>query len=387
MALESWHREGTMKIQSTTCSRKPHWLVSATLTALALGVGAILCPPVATASPSSGVAGAVLIVHADPDDGPGAIEFNRWPKLIAFMEFINSADSGDHAVLIEMGAGWGDFITGRADRLDTVADWVSAGHQIGFHHHDCSHLEADGYHDFGWAYDAGVTPDEAASPESNCMLNIAEGDHKGPVADAWAEVYQIHQSLHDPFGINLPPTMYSAINTAAQGHEYHRALDFVSVEWQPQAYFQTGAVTDNQGVAGSSLSRLTCQSYLTASAASKSIGHNMMAVGDFATNDDTMTVGQLHADLHKLNNGDCDSYPVSCESESDPTSLPDVTGDDYVGLVVHAVNFDPDKYSHGNPYLSDVQYVKALIGVLDAHQVVAELPSVIMNSHGCTGTN
>lgn len=91
--------------------------------------GGVLSP--AHAAPT----GAIVTVHCDPQNAP----VTYWGHL---QQVVSEADEQGVLLTILFARHWAAYAGASPGRIAEVADWVTTGHQIGFHHHDVSHNES-----------------------------------------------------------------------------------------------------------------------------------------------------------------------------------------------------------------------------------------------------
>lgn len=102
-----------------------------------------LCQPGSETDLSTGQV--YIVIHCDPHGADaicGTPGNGQWDQLV---EIVTAAGDLGHKLTLLMAADWAFCITTSAVRQATLAQWLSDGHQLGYHHHDCSHPHPDGY--------------------------------------------------------------------------------------------------------------------------------------------------------------------------------------------------------------------------------------------------
>lgn len=93
----------------------------------------------ASIAPAMLTTGAVWInIHAEPHMDP-AEHASRLESLL------DLADSYGHKVTVLFSAQWLQYLLDTPDYLSVLAWYFHQGHRIGFHHHDLTHVNPDGY--------------------------------------------------------------------------------------------------------------------------------------------------------------------------------------------------------------------------------------------------
>lgn len=233
---------------------------------------------------------AFLVIHADPHDEAICAPGGEWEKLEAVVE---AASDRDHRLTILFSADWADCIVPSSSHLDTVAAWVRAGHQIGYHHHDCSHTAPDGYR----------SPDiEGCNP----MCRRCGGKDNGTAAQALAKVREISDALVQR-GVDAAD---AAIDTANMGPDRlcaGQGICFRQYEWDADLPFGTEQVADNPAPGGDYrfLTSPHCAEYGDGSRSFDvvEIGHAQLDVGSFASINAGNNHASLSAELDRLREG------------------------------------------------------------------------------------
>lgn len=289
---------------------------------------------------------AIVVIHADP----GSATVANWSRLAAI---IATATTHGHKISILLGADWGDLIMDSSVRKTIVAKWVQNGHQLGFHHHDCTHAEPDRYHDMV----SGSDDTNMQGAYAECTTATALEGYLGSVADAFAKVKRIgdewlFQSVANG-GAGLTRTTSTDLIIAAQGGLKDYGGVFRDYEWQPGVTYATGNVTDNQGSSGSTLSKPTCHTYGSV-VLSGEIGHTQMKIGNFRTSTKTVDNSQIATDIEN------------------------VAPDQVVGVVFHA-----HEYANEDGY-TDKDTIDAMFQLLTDANLMAETVTTVVDALGCS---
>ncbi len=278
-----------------------------------------------------------------------------------------------------MSADWGMYATGehpmypydpasactgdvaKPCRLETVKSWIEAGHQIGFHHHDCSHFSADGY----FSTQLATHPDCKKTKPA-----------KGSVQEAFAKVSAIETWLLQNGVAASPATL---VNTAGQGPNDDTSFDsdgdgqgadpmgdFRSWEWQPQAVFSTSPIEPTLHPGATFLHTIRCSQASADGGKSKfelpDLGYQQIAVGSFSKN---AKLERLEADL------------ATFASLDDPA-------DYVVGLVFHAREYDEaSKSNPSSDKVSDLVYIDRFFDALAAAGFTARRVSEVLATKSC----
>ena len=215
-----------------------------------------------------------IVIHADPhgDEVCEAGGDSQWDKLVGVMA---SAESHDHKITLLMSADWADCLQGDDARFDVLKGWVQSGHQIGYHHHDCSHATPDGYRADG--VENCNTP-----PCSTC-----KGTLKGTAAESFAKVKAIETRLINE-GVDPKKAV---INTANMGPNKWCATNgqcFRQHEWDEALIYGTEQVSSNPVRPDASYRFLTapnCRNYSDGVNEIQVVemGHAQINVAGFAT--------------------------------------------------------------------------------------------------------
>ncbi len=233
---------------------------------------------------------AYLVLHAEPHGDAVCVDGGPWDNLV---DVVGAADERGHLLTILFSADWADCITPSPARLDSVAAWVRTGHQIGYHHHDCSHSIPDGYR----------SPDvEGCNP----MCQRCGGKNNGTAAEALAKVREISVGLTDR-GVDAAA---AAIDTANMGPERlceRQGICFRQYEWDAQLPFGTEQVADNPAPGGGHrfLTSPHCREYGDGTRTFDVVetGHSQLDVGTFVTTAADNNYAALSAELDTLRAG------------------------------------------------------------------------------------
>ena len=236
--------------------------------------GSLTVPPTAvlvaaTEEVSQTLAGpsAMFALHLDPDGSNGETEnatSEHWEWLA---DFVAAADVHYHKLTLLMSSSWADLVAETPDKVDQLKLWIENGHQLGYHHHSCGHVDPDGYRD--------VTGTDCGGE-----------DDRGSVQDSFAEVFALGEALID---LGADPEA-ARVEVAAQGPNDNN--EYRSEEWQAEAIYATGTIDDNSdghpGHKFITLPRCT-KNYGNSYSGSKvtyevpELGHAQLDVGDFTT--------------------------------------------------------------------------------------------------------
>lgn len=290
---------------------------------------------------------AFIVIHADP----GTADATNWTRLT---DLIARADTQDHKITILMGADWGTFTMADSARKNTVLGWINGGHQIGFHHHDCTHAEFDGYHDMN---PGSSDPDmQAGSQECKKKLQ-GGGQYKGSVATAFLEVKAIASDFLFAStalgGAGLARTNQNDILVAAQGGNKSLNNIFRENEWQEGVVYATGHTKDNQGIEKTTLSKPTCHTY-KGIALRGELGHTQLNIGNFRDS------------------------PVSVSTTQIEQDIADAAADQVIGIVFHAHEYVNEG---GN---SDKTTVDQVLDLLTSNGITSSLVTSIIDQKGCS---
>lgn len=290
---------------------------------------------------------AFIVIHADP----GTANESSWARL---SDFITRADTAGHKISILMAADWGTFAMGDSTRKNTVLSWVNGGHQIGFHHHDCTHAEFDGYHDMA----PGSSDPDMQSGQQECQKKVQSGaTYKGSVSTAFAEVKKIADqwlfASSAAGGAGLTRNNQNDILVAAQGGNKSLNNIFRNNEWQPGIVYATGHTKDNQGIEGTTLSKPSCHSYNGIDLRGE-MGHTQLTVGNFRDSVKAVSKSQIEKDI-----GDATSGQV-------------------IGIVFHAHEYVNEG---GN---TDKTTIDEILDLLTSNGIAASLVTTIIDRMGCS---
>lgn len=128
----------------------------------------------------TGASGVWINIHAEPQKDPAT----EWAQLEGL---VNSASAHGHLLTLLFSAPWLEFLLDDTTAQDTLADWLRQGHRVGFHHHDVSHDEWDGYQSLDSAdceAEVGAAACAAAPPvsEAFALLEALEAALRGVAA-------------------------------------------------------------------------------------------------------------------------------------------------------------------------------------------------------------
>jgi hypothetical protein len=284
----------------------------------------------------------VIVIHADPNQSAGAYD-----NLVAL---VDAAAAREHVLTIQLGYDWAERIHDGGTKQDLAADWLAAGHEIGLHRHDCSHIGSDRF----------VDPEVLARhnqgvPSCNANFSGSIGSADDAAAPVWA--------LLDELGA---PTPY----LASQGPDMNDMIR--DWEWQPEATFATGSIDDNTDghMDHAFLSTPTCHSYSSDGGQTSidvaGIGHQQLALGSFGT---SRTLEELESELEAVFGADGDH-------KGDPVHL---------GIVFHAREYDAAKttspQTHGAT--NDKEYIEAMFDLVATYTHAVPVRDVLTAADPC----
>ncbi len=278
---------------------------------------------------------AMIAIHLDPT-GPmvtHATEEN-WQRLSAL---VSRADEIGHKLTLLMSSDWAELTQAAPGRKLALKEWVTNGHQLGYHHHTCDHTSPDGYRDL---------------PGLHCK----NADDRGSVATSFTVVRDL--------GASLPGGTKATVNIAAQGPNTDGI--FRAAEWQPDAIYATGEMGENGD--GHNHRFITLPRCVTSYGNSYSgsqttyqvaeLGHAQLDVGDFRTKKSDNNLEALSADID-----------LALAAEHADTGV-------HIGVVFHGREYYPaprdDSYGDDQVYLDAVfqLFVDKGVQVLTAGQIL-----------------
>lgn len=335
---------GTALTMTSACDTAPEPVVETVESAL-----------VPTPTPPS-LSRAIIVLHVDPQSA----SLPNWRKLT---RLVAAADARGHRLTLLFGAPWGGLVESSMQRKLKVAQWLADGHQIGFHHHDCSHAVPDGYiaAELLSRHDAGEEVCSAA-------FTGAAGD----VSDAYAEIKGFDSWLFTLAGVAETPRV--SINLAAQGGLGDTAL-FRSWEWQQDNVFATGSVADNPFGAGGDvfLTAPSCKAYSDDGYAMNEwpvaeIGHQQLAIGAHAESSDG-TLATLDAELASVFTPGGTNFRAGA----------------YVGIVFHASEYDTAAVRADGSVVDDAATIEAMFDLVADYTTAVTANSVLLAAAPCAG--
>lgn len=163
----------------------------------------------------------MVALHLDPNSPKGGVENATQAHWEALEAFVQAADKHGFKLTLLMGADWPKVVMAAPGGTAKLAQWLNAGHELGFHHHSCGHAHPDGFRDIQG-------------------MNACRGESdRGSVRLAYEEVTELAAQAIEA---GASPEA-AAVQTAAQGPNEKNL--YRSVEWQPEARFATGPQNDN----------------------------------------------------------------------------------------------------------------------------------------------
>lgn len=219
--------------------------------------------------PATAVDAVLISIHADPhrDGGPESRSsfpdgYTNWQRL---SRLAVKAKQKQVRLTIQMSHNWIEYALGDPTRIDTVKTWINdLGHQVGFHHHDITHLAQPVFDSCGidkkdWNVGLNApwfsqkTQDEVGSWEDVCLPVF----DKDIGTDLMCEFETALESGQNPVLF----TDQTRINSATFGTE----KDTRNYEWKaPLIYSQSSAVDEHAPMTvfhSGSLARSTCDVY------------------------------------------------------------------------------------------------------------------------------
>ncbi len=186
----------------------------------------------------------LIAVHADPCPASGC----PWGQL---EEAAASAERFGHRLTIMFSGDWmrevlDDWALRRGACTVTsgclvarVADLVAAGHQISFHHHDCTHAFPDGAMDPNLARLNGLSG--AAFCEAGASFVPTED-----VDDAYARLRTVSFLVDSMLGPARPPDTDPEVASQGPNAPWNGgAINLEAFEWQPDNLFATNSAEDS----------------------------------------------------------------------------------------------------------------------------------------------
>jgi hypothetical protein len=305
----------------------------------ALYYGGELAPPV-TSPPTPTVTSeqVYVVIHCEPhgDEVCGTPGESQWDTLV---EIVTTADAHGHLLTLLMSADWAECVSAAPERLLLLKSWLLAGHQLGYHHHDCSHPTPDGYR---------------ADAVTNCDIppcSTCQGTLKGTVEASFAILEALEAQLVEA-GV---PAALASIEVANMGPNKWCASKgqcFRQHEWSASLPWSTETVGDNPVSPGAPYSFLTaphCRQYSDGEAVFDVLetGHAQLNVGGFTLIKPDNNYGTIEDELAVMASGE----------------LGDAIAN--MGIVFHPQEFDATSLRPGDPVApNDRAYIEAIFDLL-----------------------
>lgn len=278
---------------------------------------------------------AMIAIHADPSAGVS----RYWSS---FEAMVASATTHGHDLTILMNSDWAAFLMPdgcprsfeRGSNLATVAGWINDGHQLGYHHHTCSHFNPDGFTDV---------------PEMRRTCS------EGSVTTSYEMVTALSECLVSSGGVDADA---ARVDIAAQGpNDPGGDADWTyrQYEWQRANVHATGEMEANP-IPGNDyvfLTQPSCKEYgdgrNTFDVAE--MGHAQLNIGNFVCSQKANNISTLESEIDTLLSARFD----------------DIRG--HVGVVYHAREYtdrsranDRDGRTDCSPdeYDDDIAYLEAV---------------------------
>jgi len=341
-----------------------------------LGLGNIDCPGDCDPEPTEDLStGQVYIVlHCDPhgDAVCGDENDSQWDRLV---QVVAAADKRGHKLTLLMSADWVGCIEGKADRYELLKYWVLSGHQLGYHHHDCSHPSPGGYR----ADDIPgcmIVPDCPGCNATQCAT--CKNTLKGTAADAYASV----KALEDALVTAGVPQDLATINTANMGPNNWCVTDpetgvstgicFRQYEWDGSLIWGTETIANNPVNTSEETTFLTspnCRQYSDGEEVFHVLetGHAQLAVSNFMITQSENTYGAIESDLEVMASGALDEMVAN------------------MGIVFHPQEYTADHLRDDDPIAdNDKDYIDAIMDLLVTHGKVSVTVRDVMDAQNIT---
>ncbi len=271
---------------------------------------------------------AAIVIHLDPNGHQHQhATVQNWERLI---NAVNAAERHGHKLTLLMSADWSELIEESPQRKNTLEDWITDGHEVGFHLHTCAHVSPDGYRDV----------------QHRCK----GAENRGSVNVAFNKVH----ALLNGFG--------AEVMTAAQGP--NTSGTFRSAEWQNGVVFATGVMKDNTDGHSEHFHRFITLPRCTGDygnnySGSQSkwpvaeMGHAQLNVGAFTTNQSQNNLAALEAEIQLLKGGRHSELNL------------------YLGVVFHAREYaESPRQTTLDSYDTDKDYLDAVFSLFSAAEVL-----------------
>ena len=278
-----------------------------------------------------------IVIHCDPhgDSVCGTPGDSQWDQLV---EIVAAADLRGHKLTLLMGAAWAECITASPARFEDLKSWVSDGHQLGYHHHDCSHPTPDGYR---------------ADGVTNCNTppcSTCKGHLKGTVVESFTQVKALEAQLIEA---GVTPAL-ATIQTANMGPDKWcegQGQCFRQHEWNEALIWGTETIADNpvsEGAAYHFLTAPSCRQYSDGTSVFDvlEIGHAQLDVAGFKLNHPDNNYQNIAAELEVLTQ---DTLPTGSN----------------MGIVFHPQEYTVESLRAGDPVApNDKAYIDAIFDLL-----------------------
>ena len=341
-----------------------------------LGLGSIACPgdcdPEPTADLSTGQV--YIVLHCDPH-GEEVCEnedASQWDRLV---QAVAAADKRGHKLTLLMSADWVGCIQGNADRFELLKYWVLSGHQLGYHHHDCSHPSPGGYRADGIP-GCMTVPSCPGCNATHCAT--CQNTLKGTAADAYASVKALGEAL---VAAGVPQDV-ATVNTANMGPNNWCITDpetgattgicFRQYEWDASLIWGTETIANNPVDTSEETTFLTsphCRQYSDGTTVFNVLetGHAQLAVSNFIVTQADNTYEAVEADLMVMASGALDGMVAN------------------MGIVFHPQEYTAEHLRDDDSgFDNDKDYIDAIMDLLVDHGHVSVTVRDVMGAQSIT---
>ena len=316
------------------------------------------------AATASGASDVLIAIHADPCPAVGC-DWNRLEQAV------DAAAARGHRLTLMFSRDWMQEALDDYDRraglctatdgclVARIAALVARGHQISFHHHDCTHAFADGTMD---PYLASVNAAGAEFCEAGAGFSPTED-----VDLAYQKVQAVSFLVDLILGPARPPDTFPDVASHGPNQPWNGgSLNLEAFEWQPANRFATNSVDDSPFGAGGHafLMAATCSTPVgdgTATWSVPQLGHRQLETGSSLHG--TYGLADLADEVDALFHG------------------PLVGSEAHIGVVFHVVEYERSPRLCSPPSLpgmSCADYIDRVFDLLATRAAPARTASAIL---------